>query len=243
MMRVPAWALWLEMAIRVAWLVSAAGVGVVMRRLGHDTATWVLVGVVCGPLAVPIAVSAARRAARRPPRVLFPGHPGPGDEDVLVLIDPERPTVAGDRIGSAGAIGRLALAVVIGRTTSDVGARQAEERRAAATLTTARAAVRAATGVDPAGVVLEGRPGHAGPDYARRFGFHRVIGLDAPSDPAPMPAPRGSAVRPPPPGRVRRAAQYGAGTRRHGGPAPRRGCGIDDPATEQRGASSESARG
>lgn len=187
-MRVPAWALWLEMAMRVVWLVSAAGVGLIMRRLGHDTAAWVLVGLVCGPLAVPIAVTAARRAARRPPRLLFAGRPGQGEDDVLVLIDPERPTVAAYPIGPAGAIGRLVLAVVIGRTTSDAGARQAEERRAAAALTAARAAVRATTGIDPAGVVLEGRAARAGRAYAHRFGLHRVVGPEAPADAAPVPA-------------------------------------------------------
>lgn len=180
-MHVPTWALWLDMAMRVVWLLSAAGVALSMRRLGHDTATWGLVGLVCGPLAIPMAVVAARRAARHPPRLLFAGDPGNGDEDVLVLLDADRPADIADQLGPTRAIGHLVLAVVIGRTTSDVAARKAEERRAADTLTSARRAVRAATGIDPSGVVLEGRVARAGPAYARRFGFGRIIGLEATS--------------------------------------------------------------
>jgi hypothetical protein len=179
-MHVPSWALWLEMMMRVVWLLSATGVALSMRRLGHDAATWGLVGLVGGPVAIPMAFVAARRAARRPPRLLFAGTPGKGDEDVLVLLDPDQGGDVAHQLGPTRTIGRLVLAVVIGRTTADVAARKAEERRAADTLSSARKAVHAATGIDPGGIVLEGRTARVGPAYARRFGFGRIIGLGRP---------------------------------------------------------------
>jgi hypothetical protein len=174
---IPDWALWFDLAMRFTWFVAAAGVGFVMGRLGHDTSTWVLFGLIAGPFAIPCAVVSARRAARRPPRVLFPGVAGRGIEDVLVLVDGERPAGAPNDLGPADGLRRVVLAVVIGRDTSDVAAREGEERRAAATLTAARAAVRDATGVEAGGVVLEGRPARAIRAYAERERFHRIAGL------------------------------------------------------------------
>ena len=69
------------------WVAIGVVIAVMMGRRGFSRWSWLVVGVVLGPLAVPIAVAATRD--RRPPLVrrLSEGTAGTGGIDVLVGID------------------------------------------------------------------------------------------------------------------------------------------------------------
>ena len=97
---------------------------------------------------------------------------------MVVLVDSERPADTAEYVGSADALGRVVLAAVIGRDTSDIAAQEGAERRATAALTAARTAVRDIAAIDPSGVILEGRPDRAIRAYAEQHGFDRIIGVD-----------------------------------------------------------------
>ena len=164
-MGVPGWAVWLELALRGVWFVSAAAVAVPMGRLGHDRQLWALIGLFLGPLAVPVSVMAVRRADRRPPRVLAKGRPGDGDRDVLVYVDASR-TTSGASAPVGRNVRRVVLAAIVGRDEIDRSARAAELRRAGEAL---RGALEdcARGGIEADAVVLEGRPARALLRYAR----------------------------------------------------------------------------
>ena len=105
--------------IAVGWVATGLLLSVVMGRRGHDSAGWLVIGAVLGPLAVVLAIDARRRTEALAPANLRrgpPAIPSPGPIDVLVGFDgsPESraaieavPTLLGDRLG------RLTVATVV----------------------------------------------------------------------------------------------------------------------------------
>ena len=171
---VPRWAAWVELSVRLLWVAEAVVVAVAMRRRGHDAGLWLLAGLVLGPLVIIAAVRSAWRAARRSPMVITPGIPGPGNLDALIVIDDAVPAAAiGAGPVDAACLGRVTLAVVVGRDTFDRAARADELQHAEQTLAAAAAAL--PEGVDPAKVILEGRPVHAVRSYAERSGVTQLL--------------------------------------------------------------------
>ena len=171
---VPHWAAWAELVVRVLWIAEAVLVARAMGRRGHDSGLWFLAGLLLGPFAIGTAVRSTRRASRRPPMVIAPGIPGPGTLDVLVVVDDMAPAAAvgTGRVTPVG-LGRLTLAVVVGRDTFDGAARAAELEHAEQALAAAAATMPA--GVRPAQVILEGRPADAVRSYAESSEVTQVL--------------------------------------------------------------------
>ena len=99
------------------WVAIGVVIAVMMGRRGFSRWSWLVVGVVLGPLAVPIAVAATRD--RRPPLVrrLSEGTAGTGGIDRLVGIDGFDASQAAARtaLSILGPVGRCTLAAVVDR--------------------------------------------------------------------------------------------------------------------------------
>lgn len=161
----------------VGWLVIGVATAVVMGRRGHDPFTWLLVGVLLGPLAVPPAVAASRHPGLTVPRRLLAGAPASGRVDVLVGIDGSVQAAAAldaalDVLGAR--LGRLTLGAVtdvdatVAHEQQEVRLRQELERQAV------RAQARlAAEGVQvtPELLLLRGRPARALLEQAAAGGY------------------------------------------------------------------------
>ena len=152
------------------WVAIGVVIAVMMGRRGFSPWSWLVVGVVLGPLAVPIAVAATRD--RRPPLVrrLSEGTAGTGGIDVLVGIDGSDASQAAARtaLSILGPVGRCTLAAVVDRdTASTLGGREERERIRAA-LETASALV---AEPQPATVMLEGKASHELARYAAEEGY------------------------------------------------------------------------
>jgi hypothetical protein len=170
----PQWAIWSDVAIRLGWAGAAAALWVVMSRRGHDGVLWGLIGIVLGPIAVPAAFLSARRAARRPPIVVNEGAPGSSEAvRALVLVDPDDPGSWDALATAAKAVGdRVELAVVVGRDSVDVAAREDALRSARRALTAVAAAMPAPL---PRQVIIEGRPDAAVSRHGQCHGTATVI--------------------------------------------------------------------
>ena len=177
-MPLPEWAIWSEAGIRVAWAFIAAVLWAVMSQRGHDGGLWAVIGLVLGPFAVPAAVISSRRAARRPPIVVTEGpqHGSATAPAALVLVDPDDPGGWEAQAAAAGAVGaRVELAVVVGRDTLDLAAREGALRRARRALAAVAAAM---PGPTPRQVILEGRPDAA---VVRHCNLSRIATAVVPS--------------------------------------------------------------
>ena len=149
--------------IASVWVAIGIVTAVVMARRGFSAWTWLVVGVVLGPLVVPIAIAAAHE--RRPVlfRRLTEGVPGTGGTDVLAGIDGSDAACEAVRVALSivGSAGRCTLAAVLDRDITSALAEREERRRMQAALEEASASL---TGRRPDTVLLEGRPSRrAGP--------------------------------------------------------------------------------
>jgi nucleotide-binding universal stress UspA family protein len=109
----------LVLAIAACWVAIGLTLSVVMGRRGHDTAGWLVLGTLLGPLAVALAVDAERHEERLEPARL-PGGPrtpaGQGPVDLLVGFDGSAESA--DAVQTAvellgPRIGRLTVATVL----------------------------------------------------------------------------------------------------------------------------------
>jgi nucleotide-binding universal stress UspA family protein len=160
--------------IAVAWVLIGAVVALVMGRRGFHAWSWLVAGVVLGPLSVPLAVSATRRTPPTLFRAVSEGMAGPGEVDVLVGVDGSDEsrvalTSALDLLGTR--IGRLTLAAVVDRDTAETPGLWEDEARAAACLEEMSGAV---TTPRPGTVLLEGSAAQALMGYASSEGYEMV---------------------------------------------------------------------
>ena len=163
----------LVLAIAGAWVVIGLVLSIVMGRRGHDSAGWLVLGALLGPLAVVMAVDAERNEERLRPARLAGGPRAPagsGPVDLLVGYDgsPESAAAVDAAVGLLGPrIGRLTVATVV--PYDDV---REEERRADQELR------RLASRMVGRGVemeVLHGRPSTALRDFARDGGYELLV--------------------------------------------------------------------
>lgn len=149
--------------VLAAWLLVGIVCSAVMARRGHDPWSWGALGAVLGPLVVPLALGASRREAgeRGIVRATAPGTPGGGPIGVLAGLDgsPEALAAAVGAVSLLGPrLGTLTLATVVDYDTA--GTRHQD---AARMLDEAAAAI---AGVEPATVVLVGKPANELLEYA-----------------------------------------------------------------------------
>lgn len=105
----------LLLAAAAAWVAIGVTAGLAMGRRGHDPYSWLLLGVVFGPLVIPLAVLSACEDRAGPHEVRV-GEAGAGPVDVLVGLDGSDASEAALRAAMkllGGRIGRLALATVL----------------------------------------------------------------------------------------------------------------------------------
>jgi nucleotide-binding universal stress UspA family protein len=156
------------------WAATGVTASIVMGRRGHHWYTWLLLGVVFGPLVVPIAINAARTARHDPlsrAHRLSEGAMGPGAVDVLVGIDGSVESAAALRAALrlfADRIGRLTLAAVVDYDTATSGRPWGTERDATEELVRSAGSV---TDREPGTVLLAGHPATALLKYATEEGY------------------------------------------------------------------------
>jgi nucleotide-binding universal stress UspA family protein len=167
----------------VAWVAVGAITGLVEARHGHWSKSWVL-GAVLGPFAVPLAIHTHRREPRVT-RTLAVGDAGAGSVDVLVGVDGSAASMAAAAKAAAWfgtQLGRLTLAAVLDLDTAAPHADSvlqpeawAEETSAEDALQAARRVVRETAAIEPASVVLAGRPADVLEAYAADHGFDVIV--------------------------------------------------------------------
>jgi nucleotide-binding universal stress UspA family protein len=163
----------LVVAIAAAWVSIGLVLSIVMGRRGHNTAGWLVLGTLVGPLAVVLAIDSERNEARLEPAPL-PGGPrapaGSGPVDLLVGFDgsPESAAALDAAMGLLGPrIGRLTVATVV-----PFGGVREQERRAGEELR------RLEAGMPGRGVeleVLHGHPATALQDFAAAGGYELIV--------------------------------------------------------------------
>ncbi len=160
--------------IASVWVAIGVVTAVVMARRGFSAWTWLVVGVVLGPLVVPIAITAARE--RRPVlfRRLTEGVSGPGGTDVLGGIDGSDCAREAVRVALSivGSVGRCTLAAVLDRDITSSLAEREERRRMQGALEEASASL---IGRRPDTVLLEGRPSDALARFAVEGGYELLV--------------------------------------------------------------------
>lgn len=162
------------LVLSVAWVAIGLAVSVVMGRRGHFHASWLVLGVVLGPLSVPLAVATAQREEAATPRLLGVGIAGPGPVDVVVGVDgsAESSTALGTVVTLLGErLGRLTLAAVLDFDTAASELEWYERKQAVADLARDADEVTAATGRRPETELLAGQPAEALQRFATDGGF------------------------------------------------------------------------
>jgi nucleotide-binding universal stress UspA family protein len=143
------------------------GIGVlsslVMARRGHHPFTWFLLGAVFGPLVLVFVAEALVAEQHGRSEVVHAGSASGGPLSILVGIDGSPESVGALRTAIAllgSRIGRLTLAEVVDYETAG-GGLPAERRHADNQLSVLTQEAAALAGLDPATVVLAGRPADA----------------------------------------------------------------------------------
>jgi nucleotide-binding universal stress UspA family protein len=106
----------LVIVVAVAWLTIGLTLSLVMGRRGHDAFSWLMLGMLFGPLGAIFAVEARREEQLRPERVALRQSGGSGPIDVIVGVDgsPESMAALQAAVELLGPrLGRLTMATVI----------------------------------------------------------------------------------------------------------------------------------
>lgn len=164
----------LLLVIAAVWVAIGVVTAVVMGRRGFSAWTWLVVGVVLGPLVVPLAIAATRE--RRPVlfRRLTEGVPGTGGTDVLVGIDGSDGAREAARasLSIVGSVGRCTLAAVLDRDVLSARVEREERQRMLDALEAASALL---PDRQPDTVLLEGKPSDALARYAAEGGYELLV--------------------------------------------------------------------
>ena len=148
----------------VVWFVVGLVTAAVMARRGHDLWTWVMLGLLMGPLVLTVAVRAVHRESRLAPetRSLHDGDGGPGSVSVLIGTDgsPDAEIAAATVSRLVGSqLGRVTVATVVDFDAADLpGAKAMVTANASRLLEDVAATLEP---VDADRVVLTGRPSDA----------------------------------------------------------------------------------
>ena len=160
---------------------------IVMGRLGYNSFTWLVLGLLLGPIGLLLAVASVREGRPSWSRLVAGGHPGSGPVDVLIGIDGSREsataaTAALDLLGDR--LGRLAMVAVTAIDEGPAGHEEqarlhAELERQAQALHDAqrerRQSDRAQQTIRPALVMRSGRPAAVLDQMAVEDGYGLVV--------------------------------------------------------------------
>jgi nucleotide-binding universal stress UspA family protein len=160
--------------VLLAWALFGVSTALVMGRRGHQPFMWLVLAITFGPLVVPLAGSALRHHRGGLLERLSVGRAGTGTIDVLAGIDgstdAEQAIVAAiHMLGSR--LGRTTLAAVV---DYDIAARSSLSEdcdRAKAEILRAVSA----TGLQPATILLAGRPAEALRKHALEEGYELIV--------------------------------------------------------------------
>jgi hypothetical protein len=149
------------------WLSIPPWLSRAMRRRGYDGASWLVVGLLLGPVGAALAALKVFFGGPKRPRILEAGLTGRGNLSILVVLEGDSPTL---RPTAALAelsphLRRLGLAQILPKRGS-----RPDERRAEQTLR--RAAIELA---HPELALLFGRPEVAIADHAAAGGYDVVV--------------------------------------------------------------------
>ncbi|HEX5095188.1 MAG TPA: universal stress protein [Acidimicrobiia bacterium] len=151
------------------WFVVGLATAAVMARRGHDLWTWVMLGLLMGPLVLALVIPAVHRESHLAPetRSLHHGGGGPGAVSVLIGTDgsPDAEIAAATVSRLFGPqLGRVTVATVVDFDAADLaGAKATVTTRASELLEDTAALLEP---VDADRVVLTGRPSDALLAYA-----------------------------------------------------------------------------
>ena len=162
------------LGVFAAWLVIGLTLAFIMRRRGHSFNTWLVLGVVLGPLAVPLAVERARF------------HSGGSGDTTAVEPNPGRFNVLAGLDGSSEAMNALHRALdLFGDTISGLTIATVLDHEATGSHTGRQAQDNARKVLESATeeiaydrietVVLFGRPDLALIDYATQAGIAMIV--------------------------------------------------------------------
>jgi nucleotide-binding universal stress UspA family protein len=150
------------------WVVCGGAAAVLMARRGHDVTTWVVLGLVFGPVAPVLAARSIAEEQTATPRVLHRGSAAPGPIDLVAGVDGSPESLAALRAAISllrGDLGRTTVAVVAPFDADDD-----PDRRCVL-----EAATRAAAPLAPTTVELHGDPVAALRRYAVEEGFEVIV--------------------------------------------------------------------
>jgi nucleotide-binding universal stress UspA family protein len=156
------------LAVAVVWAVCGASSAVLMVRRGHDVTTWMVLGLLFGPVAPLFAAESIGEERAAVPRVVHRGATSYGPVDLLVGVDGSEESLSALRAAVAllrGNLGRIAIAVVAPYDAGDDPER----------LWTLTAASRAVEPLEPTTVELHGDPVTALRRYAADEGFEVIV--------------------------------------------------------------------
>ena len=151
----------------MVWLSIPPLLSRAMRRRGHDGGSWLVVGLLFGPVAVALAAFEVRFDVPQGPRILEAGRTGTGDLSILVVLEAESPAPwpMAALAELSPNLRRLGLAQILPK-----GGPQLEERLAEQALR------RAATGLaHPEIALLFGRPDLAIAAHAAARAYDVVV--------------------------------------------------------------------
>lgn len=112
----------------IVWLSIPLVLSKAMARRGFDGLSYLVIGLLFGPVAIVFAVMDARLDTPEPPRILEAGRAGPGEVSVLVVVD-GHPTALPPMatLGSSGRLRRIGLARVVPKGAARMDEWQAEQ--------------------------------------------------------------------------------------------------------------------
>lgn len=161
--------------VGIAWVTVGLVTAFMMRRRGHDLATWIALGVVLGPLVVPLAAERARYHGAIEKRSRRKAPPPSEGFDLVAGVDGSEESVAAIRSALAligDTVTSLTLVSVLDYDSDSVAAAAEPRDRAWARL----GEVAEMLGFEPVDkVILYGRADKALSEYARREGKEMIV--------------------------------------------------------------------
>ena len=110
------------------WLSVPPVLSKTMARRGFDGLSYLVIGLLFGPLAIVLAVMDAWFDTPESPRILEAGRVGPGEVSVLVVVDGHSTALPPTALlGSFGRLRRIGLARVVPKGAARMDERQAEQ--------------------------------------------------------------------------------------------------------------------
>ena len=150
----------------IVWLSIPLVLSRVMAQRGFDGLSYLVIGLLFGPVAIVFAVMDARFDTPEPPRILQAGRTGPGEVSVLfvVVVASTAPPPAAT-VASFGPLRRIGLARVVPKGAARMDEWQAERELRQAALSFGH----------PELALLFGRPDTAISEYAISRGYDVVV--------------------------------------------------------------------